>query len=68
MKNKGMKKLLSKVWKSGVANYTRMHWSSYVYKWSWAWRARVVLGEFQDMTVMLISVSHDTIVSNKHEE
>ena len=46
MKNKGMKKLLSKVWKSGVANYTRMHWSSYVYKWSWAWRARVVLGEF----------------------
>ena len=34
MKNKGMKKLLSKVQKSGVVNYMRMHQSSYVSKWS----------------------------------
>ena len=34
MKNKGMKKLLSEVWKSRVANYMRMHWSSYVSNWS----------------------------------
>ena len=45
-----MEKLLSKVWKSGVANYTRTHQSSYVYKWSWAWRARVIIGEFWDIT------------------
>ena len=51
MKNKGMKKLLSKVQKSGVVNYTRTHWSSYVYKWSWIWRAGAVLGEFQDITI-----------------
>ena len=51
MRNKGMKKLLSKVQKSGVANYMRMHWSSYISKRSWAWRAGVVLGEFQDMSV-----------------
>ena len=51
MKNKGMKKLLSEVWKSGVANYTRTHQSLYVSKWSWARRAGVVLGEFRDMTL-----------------
>ena len=34
MKNKGMKKLLSGARKSGVVNYTRMHWSSYVSKQS----------------------------------
>ena len=51
MRTKRMKKLLSKVQKSGVANYTRTHWSFYVYKQSWAQRAGVVLGEFQDMTV-----------------
>ena len=32
MKNKGMKKLLSEVQKSRVANYTRTHQSSYVSK------------------------------------
>ena len=34
MKNKGMKKLLSGVRKSRVANYMRMHQSAYVSKWS----------------------------------
>ena len=46
-----MKKLLSKVQKSRVVNYTRMHQSSYVSEWSWAQRARVVLGEFWDVTL-----------------
>ena len=56
MRNKGMRKLLSKVQKSGVANYMRTHWSSYVSKQSWVWRAGVVLGEFWNMT-------HDIIMS-----
>ena len=34
MKNKGMKKLLSEVWKSRVVNYMIMHQSLYVSKWS----------------------------------
>ena len=38
-----MKDQLSKVQKSSVVNYTRTHQSSYVSKWSWAQRARVVL-------------------------
>ena len=46
MRNKRMQKLLSKVQKSRVVNYTRTHWSSYVSKQSWAQRAGVVLGEF----------------------
>ena len=46
MKNNEMKKQLSKVWKSGVVNYIRMHWCSYISKQSWAWRARVVLRDF----------------------
>ena len=53
MKNKGMKKQQSEVRKSRVANYMRMHQSSYVSKQSWARRARVVLGEFWDMTFTL---------------
>ena len=36
MRNKRMEKLLSKVQKSGVVNYTRTYWSSYVSKQSWA--------------------------------
>ena len=51
MRNKEMEKLLSNVWKSGVVNYMRTHRGLYVYKQSWAQRAGVVLGEFQDMTV-----------------
>ena len=62
MGNKEMKKLLSEVWKSGVANYMRTHQSLYVSKWSWAQRAGVVLGEFQDITPSksqsLASLSH----------
>ena len=50
MRNKGMKKLLSKVQKSRVVNYMRTHQSLYVSKQSWAWEAGVVLEEFQNMT------------------
>ena len=53
IRNKRMKKLLSKVQKSGVMNYMRTHQSLYISKWSWAWRAGVVLGEFWDMTALL---------------
>ena len=55
-----MEKLLSKVRKSGVANYMRTHRSLYVSKQSWAQRARVILGEFQDMT--LRQIEHDECI------
>ena len=50
MRSKEMKKLLSKVQKSGVVNYARTHQSLYVSEWSWVQKAGVVLGEFQDVT------------------
>ena len=50
MRNKGMKKLLSKVQKSRVMNYMITQQSLYVSKLSWSWEAGVVLEEFQNMT------------------
>ena len=65
MRNKRMQKLLSKVQKSRVVNYTRTHQSSYVFKQSWAWRARVVLGEFWNMinTSRVLFVQVDETIS-----